>query len=123
MWEILDNEPTPIIAVVNADPVTVTESISATQLAVALNRPTSIPITVAWFTQANSAQPGRDYIYGSGTLTWNSSTVLTQTIPLIILEDEVDELTENFTVVLQKRHGGRPGGQFRLHYHCHHRQR
>lgn len=99
--EILDNEPTPIIAVVNADPVTVTESISATQLAVALNRPTSIPITVAWFTQANSAQPGRDYIYGSGTLTWNSSTVLTQTIPLIILEDEVDELTENFTVVLQ----------------------
>ena len=99
--EIRNDDPAPVISIVNSDPVTVTEGISTTNLSVALDRVTNVPVTVNWTTQDAGAVVGSDYAFSTGTLTWNATSTLTQTIPLTITEDSVDELSESFTVLLQ----------------------
>lgn len=98
---IRNDDPAPIITIVNSDPITVTEAVGTVNVLVALDRVTSIPVTVDWRTQDASAVAGKDYSAASGTITWNATTALTQTIPLSITEDIVDELAESFMLLLE----------------------
>ncbi len=59
-----------------------------------------VPITVAWSTEDGTAIAGEDYTMSSGTLTFVQNGATTQYVSIPILQDEVTEETESFSVRL-----------------------
>jgi hypothetical protein len=62
-------------------------------------------VTVAYATAPGSAAPGEDYVTNSGVITF-APGVISQTIPITILEDDEVEGGQNFTVNLSAPDGG-----------------
>ena len=65
-------------------------------------------LTVNWATKEGSAVAGSDYTLGTGTLRFAalaSGTALTQQITVVTLDDELDELSEQFSVRLSNETG------------------
>jgi hypothetical protein len=67
---------------------------------VSLSQPSSQVATIDFATQNGSAVAGQDFTAATGTVTFNPGGPLTQTITVLINADNVDEATENLSVVL-----------------------
>ena len=61
--------------------------------------PVSESATVDWFLEAGSATPGSDYVDNKGTLSFERGQTMTN-ITVVLLNDNVPEIGENFTVHL-----------------------
>ena len=87
---------------------TVDEDVGSLTFTVTLSPPSAgrtpiDPITVQWATADGSATAGADYTDGSGTLNFAagaSGAALTQEITVTVIDDEVHEADEQFTVTL-----------------------
>ncbi len=77
------------------------ESDGAMDFAVELSVASSFDVTVAYATSPGTAAEGADYEGTTGTLTFPSGTT-EQSFQVTILDDEVDEAEESFTVVLRE---------------------
>lgn len=58
-------------------------------------------ITVDWTTEAGTATPGEDYVESSGRLTWNNADISTKTILIPIIDNDLRESAETFSVLLR----------------------
>ncbi|MDJ0751070.1 MAG: DUF5666 domain-containing protein [Woeseiaceae bacterium] len=58
-------------------------------------------VRVDYRTVDGSATGGQDYLATSGTLTWPSGTTGNQSISIRLVDDDVAEATESFTIVLR----------------------
>ena len=85
---------------------TVEEAANATvDFEVTLSKAASGTVTVAYATSDGTAVDGSDYTAKSGTLTFNAGE-LSKTISVTVLEDNVDEDSETFTMTLSGVTGG-----------------
>jgi len=73
---------------------------SAREVSVAIERTDGSdgPVQVDYELVPGSAEAGADYMAASGTLSWADGETGLRSIPIVILEDEVSEDTENFSV-------------------------
>ena len=72
---------------------------------VTLSKAASGTVTVAYATSDGTAVDGSDYTAKSGTLTFNAGE-LSKTISVTVLEDNIDEGSETFTMTLSGATGG-----------------
>ena len=70
-------------------------------------------LTVDWATEDGTAAAGSDYNLGSGTLRFAAGSTASQQLMVTILDDELDELSEQFSVRLSNETGAgaRIGGK------------
>ncbi|HEY0601486.1 MAG TPA: Calx-beta domain-containing protein [Herpetosiphonaceae bacterium] len=80
--------------------VSVHENTDAVTVTVKLNSPSNIPVTVDYATSDNTAKAGSDYTATSGTLVFDPGET-TQTLSVPIIDDQLGELSEFFTVTLR----------------------
>ena len=96
---ITDDDPQPSLAI---DDVSVAEGASGVANAVftvTLSQASGRTVSVAFATAAGSASAGTDYVTTSGTLTFDPG-VVTRTINVPVLGDQLNEADENYTVSL-----------------------
>ena len=98
---IADNDDTPTLSI--ADAPAVGEGETAT-FAVTLNRASDRAVTVQFGTADGTAVAGADYTARSGTLTFAPGTKRA-TVDVRILDDDIDEQDETFTVTLSNAVG------------------
>ncbi len=79
--------------------LTVPENVGTANVKVTLNHASSQTVTVTYATRKGTALPGQDYRGTQGTLTFNPGET-TKTIPVTVINDQVPEPTETFTVKL-----------------------
>ena len=97
---IVDNDETPPgIPNLSIDDVTVGEGDGQARFTVTLDNTFDEPVTVGYATADGTAEAGADYTAASGTLTIDSGS-RTGTISVPVLDDEIDEPDESFTVTL-----------------------
>ena len=89
-----DDTPTLLIADAEAS-----EGDGEMAFAVRLSVPSSRTVTVEYATADGTALAGTDYEETTGTLTFSAETTA-QTIRVPIIDDDLDEATETFTIVL-----------------------
>ncbi len=98
---ILDNDATPDVSISDGAPDPAVEgtdpSISFT---VTLSNASDVPVTVQYGTQNGTATAGEDYTTQSGTLTFNPGDPLTQIITVPVVDNDIFEGDESFTVEL-----------------------
>jgi Calx-beta domain/Right handed beta helix region/Divergent InlB B-repeat domain/Pectate lyase len=70
-------------------------------LRVSLSTPSSVPVTVAYWTSNDTARAGRDYLRASGTLVLPEGTSAGE-LALWVSGDQLTEATETFTVNLAR---------------------
>ena len=63
-------------------------------------------VSVAYATAPGSAQPGEDYVHAAGTLSWNDGEYGDQTITVDLINDDLAEQAEDFTLRLSAPTGG-----------------
>jgi RHS repeat-associated protein len=96
---IADDDAPPSL---NIDSVIVEEGDSGTNnavFAVNLSAPSTLPITVEYSTLDGTGRDGEDYLFSSGTLTFNPGET-TKTITVPVIGDTLDEEDETFGVRL-----------------------
>ena len=97
---ITDNdEPSPASPSISVDDVSVAEDAGNAQFTVTLSNAFNEAVTVQFATADGTAEAGSDYTAISGTLTIDSGST-TGTIAVVVLDDELDEPDETFTVTL-----------------------
>ena len=79
---------------------------AAIDFTVTLNRIVTEAVTVDYRTEAESAQPGSDYVHTSGTLRFAPFSETEKTVSVRILDDDLDEGREKFQLVLSNAQGG-----------------
>ena len=89
-----DDTPTLLIADAEAS-----EGDGEMAFSVRLSVPSSRTVTVEYATADGTALAGTDYEETTGTLTFSAET-MAQTIRVPIIDDDLDEATETFTIVL-----------------------
>ncbi len=97
---IVDNDAptgTPVARLLGG--ATVDETDGAARFVVALDRPSTTPVTIAWSTADGSAQAGGDYTASAGVLTF-APGVVAQTLSVPILDDAQPEPDESFAIAL-----------------------
>ncbi len=104
---INDNDAAPVISI--GTPVAVTEGgVPSMQFTVSLSAASALPVMFSYATANGTAIAGSDYTAASGNVTIAAgSTIATITVP--ILNDNVFELTEAFTVDLSAITGATAG--------------
>ena len=102
---INDNDPLPFLSIANA---TVNEGESGTNLVLSLSTASGRSITVDYVASRYTAQPGVDFLMPSGTVTIPAGQ-LSATIPIVTIEDTLDEPDESFRVTLSNPSGVQPG--------------
>ena len=98
---IHDDDPAPTISIAGAN---VLESSGLASFAVTLSNPSSTAISVQYATSAGSATGDADYTTASSTLNFAANETA-QTIDVAILDDDIDEANETFTVTLSSPTG------------------
>ncbi len=93
---IYDNDAPPLISI---NDVTENESIGTMSFTVALSGSSGYDISVDYQTNDGSAFAPDDYTTANGTLTIPAGNI-TGTITIPIIDDELDEENENFSVIL-----------------------
>ena len=63
-------------------------------------------VSVDYETLAGSAQPGSDFVAASGTLTWNDGDASDRSVTIDLIDDELGETPEDFSLVLTTPTGG-----------------
>ncbi len=104
---ILDDD-TASVAVTGAVVTEGDAGVSAVALAVALDIESSFTVTVDYRTEADTATEGIDYEAASGSLTFAPGEMAKEVL-LTIHGDVVDELDENFALVLSNVQNALPG--------------
>src|SRR5262249_21869604 len=97
------------MAHVSVNDVAVTEGNSGTTLAnftVTLDAAVDTPVSVDYATTNGSAQAGRDYTAGAGTVTFAAGAAGTRTVSVPVTGDQVVELDESFLVNLANLQAG-----------------
>ncbi|MDC1135686.1 Calx-beta domain-containing protein [Alphaproteobacteria bacterium] len=94
---ITDDDSAPTISI--SDNTTINEASGATPLTVTLSAASERIITVNYTTANGTANSAADYVATNGTLTFNAN-VTSQTIPISILQDALDEPNETISVNL-----------------------
>ena len=103
---ITDNdEPPPASPSISVDDVSVAEDAGNAQFTVTLSNAFNEAVTVQFATADGTAEAGSDYTAMSGTLTIDSGST-TGTITVAVLDDELDEPDETFTVTLSNAVNG-----------------
>ena len=97
-------EPPPGLPTLAIDNVTVAEDGGSAQFTVTLSEASGAEVTVGYATSDETARAGRDYTARSGTLTIAAGST-TGMISVLVLDDEVVEGDETFTVVLSGASG------------------
>ena len=95
-----DGPPALAIAAANA-----TEGDGVLRFTVSLSGPSGAVVTVAYETEDGTAKVGSDYQAASGRLTFLAESTATQRIEVRLLDDQVDESGEWFTVWLSDPQG------------------
>ena len=97
-----DDEPLPEGAPsLSIDDVTIAEDGGTARFTVSLNHTFDQAVTVEYATADGTAEAGADYTETSGSLTIKADS-LSGTITVPVLDDEIDELDETFTVSLRR---------------------
>jgi len=94
---ISDDDSAPTISI--SDNSTISEASGATPLVVSLSTASERIITVNYTTANGTANSASDYVAASGTLTFNAN-VTSQSVPISIIQDAVDEPNETIIVNL-----------------------
>ena len=94
---IVDNDTTVSLSISD---VSVNESAGNVNLTVTMTGYYNSPVTVNYDTSAVTASAGADYTTTAGTLTWTAGQTGDKTITVPIVNDPLDENSENFNVVL-----------------------
>jgi Ca2+-binding RTX toxin-like protein len=104
---IIDNDVVPVLSI--DTPVAVTEGgVPSMQFTVNLSAASGVPVTFNYATADGTAHAGTDYTTSSGSITiLAGDTTATITVP--VLDDNVHELTEAFTVNLSAITGATAG--------------
>ena len=97
-------EPPPGLPTLAIDNVTVAEGGGSAQFTVTLSEASGAEVTVVYATSDETARASRDYTASSGTLTIAAGST-TGMISVLVLDDEVVEGDETFTVVLSGASG------------------
>ena len=93
---ILDNDPAPVVSIGDAE---ASEDAGHAAFAVRLSIAASRPVSLRYATADETATAGEDYAHVSGMLTFEAGAVEKQ-ILVPVLEDDLDEEVETFTVRL-----------------------
>ena len=103
---IIAEAPPPAAGIgFNTPNFTVSESGGSAQLSVTRGGATSTTVTVHYETQDGLARAGSDYTAQAGTLTFGPNETL-KTISIPILDDDLPEGDETFTLILSNPTGG-----------------
>ena len=101
------------VTIVEADVATLavagvrgSEQAGSLRFAVTLSAAAARDVTVEYATGDDGASAGEDYRGASGTLSFTAGTTAARTIDVVVLDDELDEPEERFTVTL--RNAGAP---------------
>ena len=94
---ITDDDPAPMLSIADASAA---ESDGQIHFTVSIAGATALPATVDWATSPGSATAGADYQSGSGSLTFNPGESRDAVVAVTIMEDELYEGPEHFTVTL-----------------------
>jgi len=93
---IVDDDGPPTVSIVSGSAL---EGAGNLGIAVTLNRPADVPVTVDWATQDNTAVSPADYTASGGTVTFPPGST-SQPIVVPIVDDNIDEPNERFWVQL-----------------------
>ncbi|MEM1366955.1 MAG: Calx-beta domain-containing protein [Cyanobacteria bacterium P01_H01_bin.15] len=96
---IIDNDPEPELRVSNIAASEGDEGSTAVAFEVSLAAPSSLPVTVDFVTADETAIAGVDYEATAGTVRIEPGETL-QTVPVVLLGDQVEEDDEAFTLSL-----------------------
>lgn len=99
----ITNDDTPVFAV-NDAPVA-NEGASA-QFTVSLSRPAASSVSVDFAALEGTASEPEDFAATSGTLTFSPGAPLSQSVPVPLANDTLDENDETFTLVLTNQSAG-----------------
>ena len=81
------------------------EKVGEMVFTVRLSVASSKPVTLVWMTEDGTAKAGEDYVGTSGTLRFEAME-MEKTISVLIIDDDVVEANETFTVVLRSAVNG-----------------
>ena len=101
---IIDNDLPPEISIENIEVTEGDNSTSNATITINLDRPSSLPISVDYATEDNTAAAGSDYNAIAGTVDFAPGET-TKTIEVAVLGDKLDELDEAFTIHLSNPRG------------------
>jgi hypothetical protein len=90
------------------------ETAGSIQIPVARSGGAASAVTVQYTTANATATAGADYVAASGTLTWDAGET-TQFVPVTLLDDNLAEPGEVFTITLSSPGGGGTLGFFTVH--------
>ncbi len=96
----ITDDDTVSLAIASATSHTEDAGTVANGVRVTMTGISSRPVSVDFDSIDGTAIAGTDYVGVSGTLTWPAGTTGDQVSPLTISDDNVDEVTETFTIVL-----------------------
>lgn len=90
------------VGIIGLNPLEVTTSEANSTIEIEVIRSNSITgeVSVDYSTRDDTAEAGSDYEATSGTLTWTDGDSFTKTISVNILEDDIEETDERFTIEL-----------------------
>ncbi len=94
---IVDNDPAPVLSIANS--ASVNEDGSSVGINVSLTGATALDASFSYTTSNGTATAGDDYTAQSGTITIPAGQS-SATITIPILDDNIDENNENFTVTI-----------------------
>jgi len=97
-----------------ANDITVNENQNSVNIEVSRTGSSSGEITVAYSLAAGSAEIGSDVTENSGVLTWADGDSDNKTITLSLIDDDIDENDEDFTINLSSQNNSRIGSKSQL---------
>src|SRR6185295_313311 len=101
-----DNDEPPSVTVGS---LTVAENGGSATVPVTLSAPSGLEVRVDYATVDGTAKAGSDYTAASATLVFPAGTT-SQTVPVAVLNDALDENDETFSVALTNPVNSRVGG-------------
>ena len=96
---VIHNSPQPSLPEMNIDDVTLSEDGGSAAFRVHLSKQSNVTVTVAYATEAGTAEEGSDYMRMRGTLVFQPGE-REKTLPVPVLEDSEDEDDETFKMSL-----------------------
>ena len=97
-----------------ANDITVNENQTSANIEVSRTGSNTGEISVAYSLTAGSAEIGSDVTDNSGVLTWADGDSDNKTITLNLIDDDIDENDENFTITLNSQNNSRIGSKSQL---------